>query len=62
MLYLKRLPIKSKVKLLALIPLCVIFVLMIAILYTKYNEKVMLENIKTYNLFNSKISELLHET
>ncbi len=62
MLYLRRLPIKNKVKLLAMIPLVVIFLIVLIIFYTKYEEKVMLEKIKRYNIFNAKISELLHET
>ncbi len=62
MLYLRRMPIKNKVKLLAMIPLAVIFVMILIILYTKYEEKAMLEKIKKYNIFNAKISELLHET
>lgn len=62
MLYLRRMPIRNKVKLLAMIPLTVIFAILLIILYTSYEEKMMLEKIKKYNIFNAKISELLHET
>ncbi len=62
MLYLKRLSIKNKIKLLSFIPLGALLIL--GILYSSYlyNKKSALENVKELILVDAKISLLLHET
>lgn len=60
-LYLRRLPIKTKVKIISLLPLTFIILLVVFLLKETYDKKEKLELVKDMTVFNLKISALLHE-